>query len=274
MNSLKITAVVFWVNLLAGCGSLQGFKLLAPESFGMSPVAENVYIERGADEQSAAELCQAVHKAESAILAAFGSVNSKPVVHACVTEGCYESFGGMGSRAKVYGDRILLSPRGLNWHFLAHEWSHAELRSRLSFTAGWHVPRWFDEGVAVAVSEAPEHSEEHWQFLVTTNVPRPTQQELHSLKSLGQWIDAVHRYGEDKNIERKAEGKPELSPVYAAAGHEVRPWLAKAGSDGLLAFIARLNGGENFESAYRTADIAIETDARQAALPHATHPSP
>ena len=174
--------------------------------------------------------------------------------------------------AKVYGKLILLSPRALNWHFLAHEWSHAEMSTRLTFFAWKRMPQWFDEGVAVAISEAPEHSENHWQFLVATNVPRPTPEELRTFKSLRQWLDAVHRYGEDRNIERSSKGEPELRPVYSAAGHELRPWLKKAGSAGLLDFIARLNGGEAFESAYLTANTAVERDAPQAAL--APRPSP
>ncbi|MEZ5541057.1 MAG: hypothetical protein R3F42_03340 [Pseudomonadota bacterium] len=184
-----------------------------------------------------------------------------------MSEGCYEAFGGgRGSKAKVYGNRILLSPRGLNWHFIAHEWSHDEIRTRLTLGAWWHMPQWFDEGVAVAVSEAPEHSESHWQYLVACNIPRPTTEELHGLKSLRQWLGAVHRYGEDKNIERKAKGEEEIRPVYTAAGHELRPWLAQAGNTGLLAFIARINNGEDFESAYQTADTAVEKGAPQAAL--------
>ena len=86
------------------------------------------------------------------------AVRSHPVINACITEDCYESFGGMGSRAKVYGNRNLLSPRGFNRHFLAHEWSHDELRTRLAVLAWWHLPQWLDEGLAVAISAAPEHS--------------------------------------------------------------------------------------------------------------------
>jgi len=47
-----------------------------------------------------------------------------------------------------------------------------------------------------------------------------------------------------------AQGQPTLSPVYAAAGHEVRPWLAQVGSPGLLNFIQRMNEGADFEAAY------------------------
>ena len=265
MRHFRIIFLLLTASLLSGCSVLQGGKLLAPESFGLTPVAPSIYIETGADEATRSKLREAMHKAEDAIRAAYGSVNSRPIVHACTTEGCYEAFGGRGSVAKVYGDRILLSPRGLNWHFLAHEWSHAEMRSRQTLSAWWHLPQWFDEGVAVAVSEAPEHAESHWQFLVASNIPRPTREELHTFKSLRQWLDAVHRYGEDKNIERKAKGEPEIRPVYATAGHELRPWLAKVGRHGLLAFIARLNGGEKFESAYQTANIAVQETLRDKA---------
>jgi hypothetical protein len=247
MRYLKMVIFPLLLSLIGGCGVLQGGKLLAPESFGLTPVAPNIYVEAGADEATRVKFRDAMEHAENAIRTAYGGVNSRPIVHACISEGCYEAFGGRGSIAKVYGNRILLSPRGLNWHFLAHEWSHAEMRSRLTLSAWWHMPRWFDEGVAVAVSEAPEHSESHWQFLVASNIPRPTREELHTFKSLRQWLDAVHQYGEDKNIERKAKGEPEIRPVYSAAGHELRPWLAKAGSQGLLAFLERLNEGEEFD---------------------------
>ena len=267
MRFLKIITFLLFTGIISGCSTLQGGKLLAPESFGLTQITPSIYVEAGADEATRVKLREAMEKAENAIRAAYGGVNSRPIVNACISEGCYEAFGGRGSIAKVYGDRILLSPRGLNWHFLAHEWSHDEMRSRLTFSAWWHMPQWFDEGVAVAVSEAPEHSESHWQFLVASNTPRPTSEELHTFKSLRQWLDAVHRYGEDKNVERKAKGENEIRPVYSAAGHELRPWLAKAGSAGFHAFIRRLNGGEEFEHAYQTANTAFERDAPKAARP-------
>ena len=261
MHNLKIVFLLLSMSLLGGCSTLQGGKLLAPESFGLVPTTPSIYVEANADEATRTQLRDAMVKAESAVRAAYGGVNSRPIVHACVTERCYEAFGGRGSTAKIYGDLILLSPRGLNWHFLAHEWSHNELRSRLTFSAWLHLPAWFDEGVAVAVSEAPEHAESHWQFLVKSNIPRPTPEELHTFKSLRQWLDAVHRYGEDQNIERQAKGETQIRPVYSATGHELRPWFAKVGSAGLLAFRQRLNGGEAFESAYQTANTRVERDA-------------
>lgn len=272
MRHMKTLALMLSLLVVSGCSVLQGSKLLAPESFGLVSIAPGVYIETGTDNTSRDKLLDAVEKAENAVRVAYGSVTSRPFIHACVSEECYESFGGRGSRAKVYYDRVLLSPRGLNWHFLAHEWSHAEMLSRLSFLAWLRLPQWFDEGVAVAVSEAPEHSEEHWQFLVSSSVPRPTSQELHTFRTLGQWNNAVSHYGEKSNQERKAKGLPEIRPVYTAAGHELRPWLAKVGSTGLLQFIAQMNNGADFESTYQTANTAVERHAPQATL--APRPSP
>ncbi|HEX5338519.1 MAG TPA: hypothetical protein VFW53_08785 [Gallionella sp.] len=263
---LEIVIPLLLPSLLGGCSVLQGGKLLAPESFGLIQVTPSIYVEAGADEAMRASLRDAMVQAESAIKTAYGSVQSRPVVHACVSESCFAKFGGRGAeRAKVYGNNILLSPRGLNWHYLAHEWSHDEIRTRLAFNAWWHMPQWFDEGLAVAISEAPENAESHWQYLIAANVPRPTREELHTFKSLSQWIDAVRRYGETKNLERKARGEPEIRPVYTAAGHELRPWLAKAGTGGLLALIAQLKDGQDFESAYQTVDMTIERDAPPAA---------
>ncbi len=258
---MKLIAIVLALACVGGCGLLPWTRLYAPENFGLSRVTARIYVEDEADPATRLRLREALERAEVAIRAAYGSVQSTPVIHACITEACYERFGGKGSRAKVYGDQILLSPRGLNWHYIAHEWSHAEIRSRLTANAWWSMPRWFDEGLAVAISEAPENSESHWQFLVAANIPRPTREELRFLRSFGDWDDAVGRYGEKKNAERREKGEQEIRPVYTAAGHALRPWLAQAGTAGLLAFIERLNRGEDLESIYQTADPAINADS-------------
>ena len=249
MSRLFLSALL--ALLLSGCGGIAGLKLLAPETHGLESVSPSLYVETGTDSETRRRLLQDIDRAEQAVEAAYGSVQSHPIIHVCITESCYATFGGYGSRAKVYGGRlILISPRGSNWHYIANEWSHAELHARLSLAALWRLPQWFDEGIAVAVSEAPENSEAHWQFLIESNIPRPTRDALYTFKSLRQWDDAVGRYGEKKNQERRAKGEPEIRPVYTAAGHEVRPWLADMGSKGLLRLIDDLNAGGNFASLY------------------------
>jgi hypothetical protein len=199
MIRLRTLTLLLTLALLSGCGMLhsvaQSGKLLAPESFGLIPIAPHLYVEAGTDEATRDRLRADMARAEAAIRMAYGSVSARPTVHACVSEKCYAAFGGRGEMAKVFGQRILLSPRGLNWHFLAHEWSHAEMSTRLTLFAWKSMPQWFDEGLAVAISEAPEHSEDHWQFLIYTRIPRPTRDELLTYQSLKQWLAGVHRFG-------------------------------------------------------------------------------
>jgi hypothetical protein len=266
MRHLKI--ILLLATFTAGCGNLNGVRMLAPESFGLTPVGSGLYVETGADDVTLGKIREAMTSAEKAIHSAYGSVNSRPIVNVCISRECYKALGGSQGTlggSFVFLNRLLLAPEGVNWHFIAHEWSHAELYSRLSLRAWWRNPVWFDEGIAVAASEAPEHSDSHWQFLASKNIPRPAREELLSLKSLKQWHSAIHRYGEDRNIERKAKGEPLVNPVYTAAGQEIRHWLAKVGSSGLIALIVRLNDGEDFEAVYQTANPAVERDAPQAA---------
>lgn len=246
----KITALIFLLVTLEGCSNLKGAKLLMPEHFGFSKIAPKLYIERSASEAEKNQLIAAISRAEKQIRSAYGDVTSYPIVHACLSEHCYRAMGGMGSTAKIYGHYILLSPRGFNWHFLAHEWSHDEIRSRLKFWAWRRLPTWFDEGLAVAISEAPEHSEAHWQFLIESNVTRPTRTELMSYTSLRQWLNAVQHFGATQNRARRAKGEPEIRPLYTAAGHELRHWLDATGQPGLLRFIKRFKEGAAFSTLY------------------------
>lgn len=250
MKSWKMIFMASCILLLGGCSDLAGAKLLLPERYGLTKVEDGLYIEKGSSEESKSHLRSAMSDAEAAIKAAYGSVQSKPIVNACLTEECYRKFGGMGSKAKIYGSYILLSPRGFDWHFLAHEWSHDELRHRLTLTAWYRLPQWFDEGVAVAISEAPEHSEAHWEYLGKENVSRPDRAQLMTYKTLREWLNAVNLYGETENADRKARGESEIRPVYTAAGHELRLWLGERPSDKLLPIIEKLNSGQPFDIAY------------------------
>lgn len=255
LRAATLTVLLLYLN---GCSLMQSSKLLAPEPFGLTQVAPQVYIENTADAEAKEKLGADVLRARQAIAAFYGEVRSQPSVHVCLTEQCYWRFGGRGELAKVFAYRILISPRAFNWHFIAHEWSHAEMLARLNFGAWRRLPQWFDDGVAVAVSQAPEHSEEHWQYLRDKHIPRPTRQELYSYQSLSAWIDAVVRFGDNRNRERKARGEPEIHSLYTAAGHEVRLWLTQVGRPGLLAIIDKLNQGADFAAIYTPAPQPAE----------------
>ena len=250
---MKKTIAIAALLLCTGCSTVKEAKLWAPTWFDMEPIADRVFVNKDMPSTDRAQALMLVNASEKRIVQYYGKATSSPKFFFCSTKECFKSFGGSTSRAKSFGDyATLFSPRGMSIPIISHEWSHVELYSRInSIRTMRSIPKWFDEGLAVVVSEAPEHSESHWQFLEASNITRPTRDELYTYKSLGQWIDAVNRYGDDSNIERKAKGEPEIYPVYTAAGHELRPWFAKAGTQGLLAFIERMKSGENFESAYQ-----------------------
>ena len=97
---------------------------------------------------------------------------------------------------------------------------------------------------------ALEHSEQHWYYLDTQHIAKPSRAELFTFKTLNQWLAAGERYSDGKNAERRARGEPEIHALYAAVGHEVRPWFAQAGTAGLLKLIAELNTGAEFAAVY------------------------
>jgi hypothetical protein len=243
MGYLKLFLLLLVPLLSSGCNSLP-----SASDAGLVLIAPNVYVEPVMDGMSRHQLVQATADAQQAIGAAYGSVRTHPPIYACVTEACYTHMGGStGSTAEAFDDRIVLSLRALNWHFIAHEWSHAELFSRLTAASWQRMPQWFNEGLAVAISQEPESSENAWQYLLATNLPRPTYEELLGLRTMPQWTGAVSYYNQ-QNESHRARGEPEVAPVYAAAGHVVRPWLARVGSAGLLMLIQRMNAGVPFDA--------------------------
>ena len=191
------------------------------------------------------DVIRAVSAAQAKIESHFGEVISFPDILACATEVCYQRLGGVTSRAKAYGSyKLLLSPRGVTVPIIAHEWAHAELYDRLGgYSRSNKLPAWFNEGLAVAVSDEPTHSEAVWNSLVKTGVPTPQLAELITRRD---WLEAVKKYGADANTNPQA-----LKVVYATAGHEVRQWYRRVETDGLIRLIMMLNQDVPFEKAYQ-----------------------
>ena len=178
----------------------------------------------------------------------WGEITTSPYFVACVTNTCAARFGSQGARATAFGDSaIRLSPNGLIAPLVAHEWSHVELYRRMG--GGWHmqkIPRWFDEGIAVAIANEPRHSEENWLEIQRRGLLTPA---LSELSSLSDWISAVKKYGET-NVDDPSN----LRVVYSVAGHELRRWLACSGASGSLSLLAAVRAGELFAEAYTRLD--------------------
>jgi hypothetical protein len=146
-----VTAVVAAV-LAAGATSLAiASPALAatacPECYGLSSVGAGAYAE-----QDDLRYRQILGAADQQITMFYGSRLSHPRVLLCATDACYRRIGGGREKGQAIRSwSLLLSPAGLNVIIATHELSHVEFHYRLG-AARSQVPPWFDEGLAVVVS--------------------------------------------------------------------------------------------------------------------------
>ena len=254
-RQITIFTVILLSNwFITGCSTVKSAKLWAPETFGMVQIAPQIYVEKQLSENQQKSLLKAVDTARQRIHLYFGSVLSKPEILACATETCYQSLGGMTSRATAYGEsKILLSPRGLTAPIIAHEWSHAELYKKVDGFFTNNIPQWFDEGLGVVVSNEQAHSEIVWQEKRTQGTLCP---DLFDLQSENDWLRATTKYG-DASL-----SKAGYNVIYSCAGHEVRRWYRKAGRSGLAHFIETIRFNMTFEQAYTEAEGSNKTAQR------------
>jgi hypothetical protein len=156
----------------------------------------------------------------------YGGLVSEPRLLVCTTASCYRRIGGGGERGVAVLNRaVMLSPRGLDPVIAAHELAHVELHERL----GDHrdqVPQWFDEGLAVRVSEDPRYllpagSRDRCRVEPGTDLP----------ETLDAWLKAA-------SVDEQ---------IYAQAACRVTRWLdANGGQQTVVDLVRRLKNGERF----------------------------
>ena len=231
-------------TLLTGCSALHSARMWFPTTFGMDEVHPRLYVEPAMTAEQRQEVQGQIDSGRAQAERFYGGITASPYFVACVTSACDLRFGSYGQRAAAYGDlAIRLWTKGLSAPVVAHEWSHAELYHR---AGGWwyarKIPRWFDEGVAVAVANEPRHSVENWREIQRQGVPIP---KLDELVSFSDWGVAVDKYGETAG-----DVPSNLHVVYTTAGHELRGFLSCAGPSGVAAVLGRVNAGSAFDAAY------------------------
>lgn len=247
---MRLAALCLLVPWLTACSVLQGLRALSPEDAGMENVSGEIWVEPAMSRSQRETLLEATRTARMQLERAYGPLRTRPRLIACVTETCYKGFGQQRTRAVSFGDSaILLSPRGLTAGFIAHEWSHAELYARLGGATGAlcrDMPRWFDEGLAVVLSEDPDYGESAYQRATNLGLPMPGADEL---RTRAQWQVAVGKYGDALRGGEPGATHPPVT--YAAAGHWVREWYACAGPGGLAHLIAAVAAGAPFDTSWR-----------------------
>ncbi|GAB6908546.1 hypothetical protein JCM12296A_43860 [Desulfosarcina cetonica] len=167
MKKRKYLGLWMLIVLLSGCTQVNRAKtyLISPSTLGMEKIAPHVFVNPDmspADREKVAGIAMA---AKEKIINFYGGVISAPDILACSTQASFKRLGGTSQRGLLLGtSKILISQKGLTTPILTHEWSHAELRARMDAKMGGvfgisSMPTWFDEGLAVVVSEEPSHSE-------------------------------------------------------------------------------------------------------------------
>jgi hypothetical protein len=126
-----------------------------PGCYGLDRVRKGLHVEPGVAAAQRQEVSDAVDEGTRRVAAFFGGLRAAPEFLACLTDECYSGIGGGGERGiAVLNRAVMLSPRGIDPVIAAHELTHVELHTRLGKRT---VPQWFDEGLAVLVSDDPRY---------------------------------------------------------------------------------------------------------------------
>ena len=211
----------------------------------MRAVQPDVWIEENATHAQEAQALLAHSQARQRLNEVLGEVRSRPIHVFCFTTTCFQRFGGGSTRAKALGEiRTLFGPAAVTPAYVAHEWWHIELHHRVGYGVIRSLPRWFDEGVAVWVSDDPQYGEAMYRRVLDAGIVPPTLQELTTMDDFNA---AVGRYGDHLWAEKPDDA---LRVVYPTAGHEIRRWMDAVGVDGLRSMIVGLAHGEPFDVLY------------------------
>ena len=130
-----------------------------PACFGFSRVQEGLYLQSGMQPEQQQKAVAAIAAAEQRIVAFYGQERFPPRVLVCADDACYRRIGGMpgSGTGAVASIALVVAPAAVNIVAVSEGLSHMEMRGRVGL---WKmqlgaVPQWFEEGLAVVVSEDP-----------------------------------------------------------------------------------------------------------------------
>ena len=211
-----------------------GYRMSVPYRSSFEKVTDNIYVNKNyfGNIKEAIQLTEEALERDRAFFGELQCTDTTIIIF-CDDDKLLSKLDGdhdtLRSSKKNF---ISVSDEYLNIDIIAHEFTHAELSSRLNMKALKSIPTWFDEGLA-------------------------TQNDYREQYGLDAWIEQTDNGKNTVPLEDMDTGSEFYAdPVedrrfrYLNAKHEVSEWMEIHGQKGLLELLDKLNSGEEFDTAY------------------------
>ena len=214
-----------------------GYLMTVPYRSAFTEIASHVYINRNYA-GNRQELLEMIEQAKDRVRIFFGDLHFQDETTFIIcddgkqTRKLGEDHGTVIISFPAEAYYICISDEYLELDILAHEITHAELRSRLSAKAQKAIPTWFDEGLALQNDYRENYSEEQW--VAQTDNGKNTI----ALEDMDTPTEFYAGEVEDRRFR------------YLNAKHELYVWMTAHGQHGLLELLDKLNGGADFNIVY------------------------
>lgn len=235
MTLRRLTALVFVLMSVALAWLLHSElhlrTYLCPACSGFRQVAPQIYVDQQATDEQIDAALQDLATAEGMVLDFYPERMSDPVWLLCLSGDC-----GMRSLPRPLAIAymnlfVFVYPDGATPTILAHELAHAELHERVGSNRRFFsqaVPTWFDEGLAVYISQDTRYLD------IEAGV-------VTSCKA-GDWAQPPS----DQRTFRRL-GATEAEAIYTASACQVIDWLEHhGGAEAVLSLLSEIRAGDSF----------------------------
>jgi hypothetical protein len=203
-----------------------------PSCYGFVDVGGNIYLPADTTPSNRSIAIAVIAKARQRVRDFYRELHSNPRILICLQDSCYSRFGGKSRGMALLDQALFLSPEGDDPVIAAHELSHIELHHRIGLekTMMKAIPQWFDEGLAVYVSDDPRYLKPKGstdRCLIEPIGIMPTTRAA--------WVEDAASHD-----------------LYAKAACRVSRWLKSHGGPSAIANLANaVANGEDFVYAFR-----------------------
>ena len=212
-----------------------GYRMSVPYRISFEKAADNIYVNKN----YSGNIKEAIRLTEDALerdRAFFGELQctDTTIIIFCDDDKLLSKLDGDHDTKTSYTKKnyISVSDEYINIDIIAHEFTHAELRTRLNMKALKKIPTWFDEGLATQNDYREQYGLEAW------------------IEQTDNGKNALPLEDMDTGPEFYAGTVEDRRFRYLNAKHEVGVWMDTHQQKGLLELFDKLNNGEEFDTAY------------------------